>query len=225
MQGYFRTGYHKKKSCWSATQEAAILFWGVYSRRKQASSPEAIADLIVHYRPAYCGVDIKGRASSIDQSGLWNLIIPRVSKHKQIVTSTPLSYLLACHSSEPGMGYLKFNANRIILLVRNPFDSIESYFHMGMTNTHDKTLSREVFISFRHRNLHLLTDLTLQQTGLWKFATDLEPMRDEWSNCVGCLPWVLAEFCWQEGPAVAREIRRSCLWQTCQYLIRPVFDI
>ena len=42
------------------------------------------------------------------------------------------------------LGYVRFAASRIILLVRNPFDAIESYFHMGMTNTHDKTLTHEV---------------------------------------------------------------------------------
>ena len=45
------------------------------------------------------------------------------------------------------MGYLKFKARRIVLLVRNPFDAIESYFHMGMTNTHDKHLSPKVIIA------------------------------------------------------------------------------
>lgn len=41
-------------------------------------------------------------------------------------------------------GYIKFPVQRIILVVRNPFDAIESYFHMGMTNTHDKVLTNEV---------------------------------------------------------------------------------
>ena len=40
-------------------------------------------------------------------------------------------------------GYVKFAANRVILVVRNPFDCIESYFHMGFTNTHDRTLSQD----------------------------------------------------------------------------------
>jgi hypothetical protein len=39
------------------------------------------------------------------------------------------------------MGYIKFASNRIILLVRNPFDALESYFHMGFTNTHNKMLT------------------------------------------------------------------------------------
>lgn len=42
------------------------------------------------------------------------------------------------------LGYVKFYVKKVILLVRNPFDCIESYFHMGMTNTHDKMLSNEV---------------------------------------------------------------------------------
>jgi len=39
------------------------------------------------------------------------------------------------------MGYIKFLSKRVILLVRNPFDALESYFHMGFTNTHNKTLT------------------------------------------------------------------------------------
>lgn len=42
------------------------------------------------------------------------------------------------------LGFIRFPVHRILLVVRNPFDAIESYFHMGMTNTHDKVLSEEV---------------------------------------------------------------------------------
>jgi hypothetical protein len=45
------------------------------------------------------------------------------------------------------MGYLKFPAQRVILLVRNPWDAIESYFHMGLTGTHDKVLHQDVLNS------------------------------------------------------------------------------
>eukprot|EP01041_Mallomonas_annulata_P006866 gene6866-13914_t len=45
------------------------------------------------------------------------------------------------------LGYLKYKAMRVILLIRNPFDVIESYFHMAMTNTHNKSLSTEAFQS------------------------------------------------------------------------------
>lgn len=48
------------------------------------------------------------------------------------------------------MGYRKFSCSRVVLLVRNPFDAIESYFYMGMTNTHNKRLSSKAFDSLRH---------------------------------------------------------------------------
>ena len=43
-------------------------------------------------------------------------------------------------------GFLSFNVGRVVLLVRNPFDAIESYFHMAFTNTHDKMLDPRVRI-------------------------------------------------------------------------------
>lgn len=42
------------------------------------------------------------------------------------------------------LGYIRVPVGRVILVVRNPFDAIESYFHMGMTNSHDKILSAKV---------------------------------------------------------------------------------
>lgn len=45
------------------------------------------------------------------------------------------------------LGYIRVPVQRAVLVVRNPFDSIESYFHMGMTNTHDKVLTNDVSIS------------------------------------------------------------------------------
>jgi hypothetical protein len=41
-------------------------------------------------------------------------------------------------------GYKKYPVDRALLLIRNPFDAIQSYFHMGMTNTHNQTLTPEV---------------------------------------------------------------------------------
>lgn len=40
-----------------------------------------------------------------------------------------------------------FQAHRIVLLVRNPYDAFESYFHMAFTNTHTESLTEEVFKS------------------------------------------------------------------------------
>merc|ERR1711991_248340 len=42
------------------------------------------------------------------------------------------------------LGYRIFSSHKIVLLVRNPFAAIESYFHMGLTNTHNKSLADRV---------------------------------------------------------------------------------
>ena len=42
------------------------------------------------------------------------------------------------------LGYIRYPSQRVVLIIRNPFDAIESYFHMAMTNTHDKSLTKEV---------------------------------------------------------------------------------
>ena len=47
------------------------------------------------------------------------------------------------------LGYIKFPVSRIILVVRNPFDAILSYFYMAMTNTHSKSLTTEVCMSLQ----------------------------------------------------------------------------
>ena len=56
------------------------------------------------------------------------------------------------------MGYIKFLSKRVVLLVRNPFDALESYFHMGFTNTHNKTLTGTslILIQFNLLSLRLL---------------------------------------------------------------------
>lgn len=36
------------------------------------------------------------------------------------------------------LGLRPFGGSKVILLVRNPFDAIDSYFNMALTNTHDQ---------------------------------------------------------------------------------------
>lgn len=42
-------------------------------------------------------------------------------------------------------GCKMFEAHKVILLVRNPFDAIDSYFNMMLTNTHTESLTKEVY--------------------------------------------------------------------------------
>jgi hypothetical protein len=66
------------------------------------------------------------------------------------------------------LGYIKFDATRVVLLVRNPFDAIESYFHMGMTNTHDKTLNSEVDLHLFHSILYFCLILAFSPSNRYK---------------------------------------------------------
>ncbi len=42
-------------------------------------------------------------------------------------------------------GWRRFSARRVIIVVRNPFHAIESYFHMCFTNSHEQSLREDVF--------------------------------------------------------------------------------
>jgi Sulfotransferase domain/7 transmembrane sweet-taste receptor of 3 GCPR len=43
------------------------------------------------------------------------------------------------------MGCCKYKASRVILLVRNPYDVIDSYWHLNATNTHTKKVTPQVY--------------------------------------------------------------------------------
>jgi hypothetical protein len=45
-------------------------------------------------------------------------------------------------------GWQSFNVDRVVVLVRNPFDAIDSYFHMALTNTHDKSLRDDAYTQY-----------------------------------------------------------------------------
>ena len=57
-----------------------------------------------------------------------------------------------------------FDAHRIILLTRNPYDALESYFHMALTNTHTETLTDESFEKFNDT----WEDLVKKETKTWR---------------------------------------------------------
>ncbi|CAB1121182.1 unnamed protein product [Ectocarpus sp. CCAP 1310/34] len=46
-------------------------------------------------------------------------------------------------------GFRAFEADKAVLLVRNPFDAIDSYFNMALTNTHDRSLHDAVYEEFQ----------------------------------------------------------------------------
>lgn len=60
-------------------------------------------------------------------------------------------------------GYMMYNASRVILLVRNPYDAIDSYWNMCCTNTHTESVAEEVYAKFREK----FRDLAQAEMGTW----------------------------------------------------------
>ena len=46
------------------------------------------------------------------------------------------------------LGHERFKCGRVIILVRNPFDAIVSYFNMVLTQTHTKSIKRSEFVKY-----------------------------------------------------------------------------
>jgi hypothetical protein len=70
------------------------------------------------------------------------------------VTNQSLTPIIKTHFPER-RGYMTYNAERIILLVRNPFDAIDSYWNMCTTNTHTESVTDEIYTKYaeKFRNL------------------------------------------------------------------------
>lgn len=54
------------------------------------------------------------------------------------------------------IGYKKFRASRVLLLVRNPYDAIDSYWNLCLTNTHTETVADEVYERFESKFVGLV---------------------------------------------------------------------
>ncbi len=57
-----------------------------------------------------------------------------------------------------------FRASRVVLLVRNPFDAIESYFNLMMTGTHTKSLTPEI----REKTASVFDEYVMKELTVWK---------------------------------------------------------
>jgi len=61
-------------------------------------------------------------------------------------------------------GGAPFRASRVVLLVRNPFDAIESFFNLMMTGTHTASVAPEV----RARAVKIFESVVLKEIRVWK---------------------------------------------------------
>ena len=60
-------------------------------------------------------------------------------------------------------GYCSYKVSKILLLVRNPWDAMDSYFNMMLTNTHTKTLSDSVYNKYSE----FYRELVLSEIQTW----------------------------------------------------------
>lgn len=57
-----------------------------------------------------------------------------------------------------------FQASRVVLLVRNPFDAIDSFFNLMMTGTHTTSISPEI----REKTAKVWDEFVLKEFRVWK---------------------------------------------------------
>jgi len=77
-----------------------------------------------------------------------------------IVTPHRVSIIKTHYPERPGS---RFGAGRAILLVRNPYDAIDSYWNLNLTNTHTETVTNEIYEQFRDT----FEELALNEMSVW----------------------------------------------------------
>jgi hypothetical protein len=96
---------------------------------------------------------ITGHVSGSDTRPDRNLSRELAEKHDLVgegITHPSLVRLVKTHWPER-TGNAVFSAQRAVLVVRNPYDAIDSYWNMNATCSHTKTLAEEVYDRFRDK--------------------------------------------------------------------------
>mmetsp|Transcript_16554 Transcript_16554/g.35787 ORF Transcript_16554/g.35787 Transcript_16554/m.35787 type:complete len:750 (+) Transcript_16554:154-2403(+) len=81
----------------------------------------------------------------------------------EMAIGTNLVQFVKTHFPER-QGGAPFRASRVVLLVRNPFDAIDSFFNLMMTGTHTATVSPEV----RAKTAKIFESVVLKEIRVWK---------------------------------------------------------
>jgi hypothetical protein len=66
------------------------------------------------------------------------------------ITSTLRTPLVKSHWPER-VGNLSFAAHRVVLLVRNPYDAMDSYWNLNVTRSHNSTVADEIYRRYRNK--------------------------------------------------------------------------
>lgn len=78
------------------------------------------------------------------------------------VTNSKFVKIIKTHWPER-IGNTKYSGRRAVLVVRNPYDAIDSYWNMNATCSHTKTLTDDVYERFREK----FEGLVRNETGVW----------------------------------------------------------
>jgi len=74
----------------------------------------------------------------------------------------PLVHIVKTHFPER-KGWKPLTGNRVLLLVRNPYDAIDSYWNLCCTNTHTRTLDESVYAQYAQK----FDELTRHEIQIW----------------------------------------------------------
>ena len=66
------------------------------------------------------------------------------------IVQSSLTPVIKTHFPER-RGYMTYNASRVILLVRNPYDAIDSYWNMCCTNTHTESVVEDIYDLYQEK--------------------------------------------------------------------------
>jgi hypothetical protein len=78
------------------------------------------------------------------------------------ITQSKFTPVIKTHYPER-KGYMPYHAHRIILLVRNPYDAIDSYWNMCCTNTHTESVVEDIYDLYHER----FENLAKSEIGTW----------------------------------------------------------
>lgn len=123
-----------EKSCRCSNHVSGLTLLASYPR----SGNSLLRSLLERVTGVVTGSDTRpDRTLSLELADVHNMV-------GEGLTCSQKVWVVKTHFPER-RGWKVVRPNRILLLTRNPFDAIDSYFHMALTNTHTKTLADSVY--------------------------------------------------------------------------------
>jgi len=104
----------------------------------------------------------------------------------EAAVSAKLVQLVKTHFPERVEANTPFAAARIVLLVRNPYDALESFFQLMMTNTHTTSLRKDQ--RDKPQTQRAFEEMVLKEVQVWR------KFHDYWLQLAGKIPILLIRY-------------------------------